>query len=130
MRFERVEDEKLWFTVELHTCRNCQRLMIPNYSHVPTEIKQAARLKNIPSSSYSEMEICDECLKRGGFERRCDCCGKMRVFPSEFAFQLSVYPEYPSDDTRTEYICRPCVTERPTEVIDSLAGADDIEDLR
>lgn len=135
-----VLGKTLTIDVELKECRNCHRAMLPrgitgSWPFVNSRLLlDAVRQNEIRiEAGYWEVEVvglCETCLEKGGYFRQCDLCEQSTLFPDGFAFRLEYYPKYPDDDRTRDYICGSCVRDRAQEVIEAMATASNIEDLR
>lgn len=131
MKFLKIEDDKLIFYTPLSKCRNCHKKMV--YWHwsfdIPKAIRGTVKSSEIVIEAYGESGVCTTCVSAGGFMKSCDCCDNGREFPKEFKYQITHYANYPEEDTEFEYICKECIKNNQTSVIEMLAKSDDTIDL-
>lgn len=125
----KLEGNRLTIVWELDTCKNCGKPMVPWWKH-PEGLVPNLELDHlgIVFEEYNSTDLCQVCIKQGGYSRQCDICYREVTFPDGFAFNATTYRR--DDDPKECYICRECVETRPAKVIDALVAADDIEDLR
>ena len=126
-------EKRLVIRYNLDTCENCGALMLPMYEdahYLPQQLKDKVRSLGIHEEHYRKWDICDVCIKQGGYPETCEICNTEYSFPSEFSFELQYYPKYADDDTRYVYICKQCCMTRAQLTINELLMADDIKDLR
>lgn len=134
-----VSGKLLTLEVELKECRNCHKPMLPSgivgtwpFHRANRKLLDEAveRHEIMVEANVNEADVyglCKACVEVGGYTRKCDLCGRAVIFPSGFAFRLTDY-EY--SEAFTSYVCRLCVEFDAKKLIDRMAKAGDIEDMR
>lgn len=130
MDFYKVEDGKLLFYAPLAECSCCHKPMVNWYKDVPREVLHQAKLNHIEKETYRESGVCESCAAKGGFLKACDCCEIKKEFPKSFKYQAEFYPEYPDSETEYQYICLDCIDNQPKSVIEILASADEVSEVK
>lgn len=134
-----VSGKLLTLEVELKECRNCHKPMLPSgvagtwpfhRSNRKLLDEAVERHEIMVEAGLSEADVfglCKVCVEAGGFTRECSLCNRATVFPSGFAFRLT---DYEHGESYVDYVCRLCVDENARKLVDRLAEAGDIEDMR
>ena len=130
IEFDRLDGNTLHLTCKLETCKGCGMKMLPHYNGLSLHVSKMLYDQGIRRACYSESNLCDDCLKVGGYKRRCSLCDREYIFPQEFAFKFSEYPKYPEGETEYTFVCQVCAKERAVEVLGIAIKADDTEDMR
>ncbi len=126
---ERIDDKKLIISIPLDICKNCGQRMTFWMDEFNIQVQEGLRNAGIQAESYIESGICDYCIDRGGYSKKCDLCHKNYTFPQQFAFKLTNHQQYEAEADYT-FICWACLGNKPQKIIDALAKADDCQDLR
>lgn len=129
----------LTLEVELKECRNCHKPMLPsgvagtwpfhagNRKLLDEAVGRHDIMVEAGLNEADVLGLCKVCVETGGYLRKCDLCERDTIFPDGFAFRLNDY-EY--GETFTSYICRLCVDGNARKLVDRMAKASDIEDMR
>jgi len=124
-----VDGYELVIREPLERCRSCRKLMLRWYRNIPLTDRRAIE-SAVARESYRDSGICTNCIKSGGFPRKCVICAKNKEFPKEFAYALTRYAKYPEAETEYDYVCNECVQVRCVQLVVLMAEADEVDKVK
>jgi len=128
MKVEKIEDNRIYFSVESSKCSICNRPMVDTIKYDLPE--RFLRSNGIQQISTSIDGICFPCQLKGKYNKKCYICETEKAYPSEFSLEVRWYAKYAEEDSQYEHICKDCIKNRPSRVLETLMSSDDYEEIK